>query len=95
MNTPKNITEIIQLFTDLGMVIMPLLASVGFFVFVLGIARFIKNTGNEKEAKDSKNMIIWGIIGVFVMVTIWGIIAFIKGELGFGGGAVIPQIQIR
>ncbi|MEK7669142.1 MAG: hypothetical protein AAB350_00925 [Patescibacteria group bacterium] len=90
---PKNLTEIIGLFTDIGLVLIPFLGAVAFLVFVLGVARFIKAAGNEKEIKDSKNLLIWGIVGLFVMVTIWGIITFLRGEFGFGGGTFIPQIR--
>ena len=51
---PKNLTEIIGLFTDIGLVLIPFLGAVAFLVFVLGVARFIKAAGNEKEIKDSK-----------------------------------------
>ena len=91
--TPKDLTGIIQLFTDIGLVIIPFLGTVAFLVFVLGVARFIRAAGNEKEVKDSKNLLIWGIVGLFVMITIWGIISFLKSEFGFGGETLIPQIK--
>lgn len=93
--TPKDLTGIIQLFTDIGLKIIPFMAAVAFLVFILGVGRFIKAAGNEKEIKDSKNLLIWGIVGLFVMVTIWGIIAFLQGEFGFGTGTFIPQIPLK
>ncbi|OHB15396.1 MAG: hypothetical protein A2431_03895 [Candidatus Zambryskibacteria bacterium RIFOXYC1_FULL_39_10] len=89
----QGLKGIIEWFIDIGLVIIPFLGTVAFLVFVLGVARFIKASGNEKEVKDSKNLLIWGIIGLFVMVTIWGIIIFLKGEFGFTGGVGIPQIK--
>lgn len=91
--TPTNLTEIIKMFTDLGLAVIPLLGAIAFLVFVWGVARFIKSAGNEKEIKDSKNLLIWGIVGLFVLVTIWGIISFLRGEFGFSGGLGIPQIR--
>lgn len=94
---PKNLTEIITLFTDIGLKVIPLLGAVAFLMFVWGIARFIKSAGNEKEIKDSKNMLIWGIIGLFVLMTIWGIIFFLQKELGvrIGDKPFIPQIRFQ
>lgn len=86
------LTGIINLFIDLGLKIIPLFGAIAFFAFVLGVARFIKAAGNEKEVKDSKNIIIWGVIGMFVLFTIWGIISFLKSEFGFGSEVGIPQI---
>jgi hypothetical protein len=95
MQTPSNLTEIIVLFTRIGLVIIPFLAVVAFLMFIWGVARYIKSAGNEREIKDSKNFLIWGIIGLFIMVTIWGIIAFMQSEFGFGSGGtpIIPQIN--
>src|SRR3989344_4926249 len=92
---PKNLTEIINLFTGIGLEIIPFLGAVAFLVFVWGVARFIRSAGSEKEIKDSKNLITWGIIGLFVLVAIWGIVAFMQGEFGFGDQPFIPQINFK
>lgn len=90
----RNLTDIINMFIDIGLRVIPFLGAVAFLVFVLGVARFIKASGNEKQIKESKNFLIWGIVGLFVLVTIWGIIAFLRSEFGFGGGEpLIPQIN--
>lgn len=91
--TPTNLTGIINMFTDIGLSLIPFLGAVAFLVFVWGIARFIKAAGSEREIKDSKNLIIWGLVGLFILVTIWGIIAFLRGEFGFSGGLGIPQVH--
>lgn len=91
---PKNLTDIINMFTDIGLRVIPFLGAVAFLVFVYGVARFIRAAGNEREIKESKNFLIWGVVGLFVLVTIWGIIAFLRSEFGFGGGdPLIPQIK--
>lgn len=92
MDTPSNVTEIIVLFRKIALTLMPLVAAVAFFAFIVGVARFINAAGNEKELKESKNFIIWGVVGMFVMVSIWGIITFLSRELGFGQNIFIPQI---
>lgn len=95
---PQNLTEIIGLFTSIGLSIIPFLGAVAFLVFVWGVARFIRSAGNEKEIKDSKNLLIWGVIGMFVLITIWGIISFLQTEFGFDYGSekpFIPQIRFN
>jgi len=88
------IAVIINKFTDVGLKIIPLLGAMAFLFFVWGVARFIKSAGSEKEIKDSKNIIIWGIVGLFILITIWGIIAFLRSEFGFSGDTVVPQINL-
>ena len=94
---PKDLKEIIELFTNMGLALIPLLGAVAFLVFVWGVARFINKAGSEKEIKESKNMLIWGVVGLFVLVAIWGIVFFLQKEFGFQSGSspFIPQINFN
>jgi len=87
------LTDIINMFIGIGLTIIPFLASIALLVFVWGVARFIRASGDEKAVKESKNLLIWGVVGLFVLFTIWGIISFLKNEFGFGSGVGIPQIH--
>jgi len=71
------------------------LAAIAFLAFLLGVGRFIRVSGNETELKKSKSIIIWGIVGLFVLMSIWGIIAFLRSEFGFGNDVGIPQIYFK
>ena len=96
VQTPTDLAGIIKIFTDIGLAIIPFLGAVAFLIFVWGVARFIKSAGSEKEIKESKNLLIWGVVGLLILVSIWGIMAFLQGEFGFGanGGPFIPQIKL-
>lgn len=89
------LSGLIDMFVNILQRIIPLLGAVAFLLFIYGVARFIRSSGSEKELKDSKNIIIWGIVGLFVLMSVWGIISFMKSELGFGSGVVIPQIKFK
>lgn len=90
-----DLTGIIKMFTDIGLRLIPLIGSLAFLAFAWGVARFIRSTGSETDMKKSKAFIIWGVIGMFVLATVWGIVSFIRGEFGFSGSFGIPQIKIR
>ncbi len=89
------LSGLIDMFVNILQRIIPLLGAVAFLLFIYGVARFIRSSGSEKELKDSKNIIIWGIVGLFVLMSVWGIISFMKSELGFGSGVIIPQIKFK
>ena len=80
------------MFIGLGRSLVPLLALVAFLLFVWGIARFIRASGNDKDFDERKKFLVWGVVGMFVLVTVWGIISFIKGEFEFGNSVIIPQL---
>ncbi len=82
---------LVDLFIDLGQSLIPLLAVVAFLIFIWGTARFIRASADDKDFGEKKKFLIWGVVGLFVLVTIWGIISFLKGEFGFGE-VKIPQL---
>ena len=90
-----NLTDIINMFINIGLRLIPLLGAIAFLMFIWGVARFIRAAGNEKELKDSKNLLVWGVIGMFVLITIWGIVSFLRSEFGFGSEVGIPQLKIK
>lgn len=63
-----------------------LLVSIGavlaFVAFFYGLAVFIFNAGDEKKVEEGKSWMIWSIIAVFVLVTIWGIIGLLQRTVG-------------
>lgn len=87
-----NIQTVIVAITKLANKVIPLLAVIAFLVFIIGVGRFIRSTGSEAEMKKSKNFLIWGVVGLFVMFTIWGILSFISGEFDLGNNIGIPQL---
>jgi len=54
------------------------LISISFFLALLGffwgIAMFIWNAGNEKRRAEGRNIMMWGLITLFVMLSILGIL---------------------
>lgn len=51
-------------------------------IFVWGIIEFIVHTDNEEKRNIGKRHLAWGIIGMFIMFSVWGIIAIIQNFIG-------------
>ena len=56
--------------------------SLGTILFIYGIVRFFLNPTNEDIKKESTNHMIWGLVGMFIMVSVFGIIKFITNTIG-------------
>ncbi|MCB9806206.1 hypothetical protein H6775_03565 [Candidatus Nomurabacteria bacterium] len=54
-------------------------------VFLWGVVMYIISKSPEEQAK-AKGYMIWGIIGLFVMVSIWALVGLLTGT--FFGGAI-------
>jgi uncharacterized membrane protein len=51
-----------------------LMFAVSLVVFLWGVFEYIKDGDNEKDREKGKSNIVWGIIGMFVMVSVYGIL---------------------
>ncbi|MEQ1499986.1 MAG: hypothetical protein ABL917_01275 [Parcubacteria group bacterium] len=61
---------------------IPVLIALSVVYFMWGVAQFILNdASNEKTREDGKKKMLWGVIALFVMVSIFGILAFIGNTL--------------
>ncbi len=73
-----------ELFLGFGRLIDGLIlvvVGVALLAFFWGLARFIFKAGDEKETAAGKRLMQWGLIALFVMVSVWGIIRFVEVEL--------------
>jgi len=57
----------------------PMLIAVAVIILLVAIVNYIR-AGEEEEKRDkAKSLMIYGIIGLFVMVSLWGLVAILSG----------------
>jgi membrane protease YdiL (CAAX protease family) len=59
-----------------------LLFSVGLILFVVGLYNFFGNKDDAESLEKGKRHMLWGIIGMAIMVSVFGVMKFITGSLG-------------
>lgn len=91
----NNITGIVNTIGNLINLIIPLLVALALLAFFWGLVRYIWKSGDEEGQKGGKNIMIAGIVGLFVMVSIWGIISIIGNTFGVqtGGTVTAPRVN--
>ncbi len=52
-----------------------------FYVFKYAVA------GGEDDKSIAKTHIIWGVIGLFIMVSIWGLVSILRHTFDLGGNS--------
>lgn len=80
-STIANLDGVVQCMVGMMEVAIFLLISFAFVYTVYGAVRFIKAEGNERE--EWKKVIMYGIIGIAVMVSVWGLVNILMGTFGF------------
>lgn len=74
---------------------LPTLLLLAVLVFFWGLVKFISHAGDEKAIADGKQLMVWGMITIFVMVSLWGIVAFFQQELGLDAAADLGTLPAQ
>lgn len=53
--------------------LITLMIAVAVVFFIYGVVEFIGAANNEEARTKGKQHMVWGIIGLFIMVSVWGI----------------------
>lgn len=73
-------------------IVLPPLATVligsALLYFVWGLVMFIAQSGNEQVRTEGKQRMIWGIVALFVLVSVWGFVILLRTIFGVSG--VVP-----
>lgn len=74
--------------------VIPLIIGIAVIYFLIGIVKYISNQGDETARKEARNMMIYGIIGIFVMVSVWGLVNVLGQTLGLDNSIPtdLPQV---
>ena len=67
-------------------VLVPVLFGIAFIVFLYGVAqKYIFSHGDAGKVGEGHKLILWGIIGFAVMVSLWGIVNVVSNTFGLAG----------
>jgi hypothetical protein len=62
--------------------LIPITFGLAILAFFYGIAKFIKDASNPELKNKNREIIYWGVIALFVMTSVWGIIGLAQNILG-------------
>ena len=69
-----------------------LMFAASFVYFIYGVFQFQINKTNSGEAEDGKNHMLWGIVGMFIMFAVGGILTLIQTSLGLTPNSNLPGV---
>ena len=92
-----NVQEIGSTVIDIiNTVLVPLIFAIAFIVFLWGVFQYFILGGSDEEKKEQgRSLMIYGLIGFFVMVSVWGLVNLLVGTFNFNSSAPpqFPQAQ--
>lgn len=94
MNNSSTLRDLIALFIGIISPLITLLIGLSLLVFFWGLVRFIYKAGDEKSHEEGKKLMTWGLIALFIMVSIYGILRFFYNDI-FSGNLAVPFLPTR
>jgi len=70
--------------------IIPFLITLATAGFIYGIIKYFLNPDNEEQRKKGKSYMVWGIVGLFAMISVWGLVNVLSNT--FHVKTLIPQL---
>jgi hypothetical protein len=91
-----NIETLLRSIGRLIDIALPIVVALGLLAFFYGLAKFIFNADNDEARKSARAIMIWGIVALFVMVSVWGLVRFIGSAFGIQQGqssGTVPSVE--
>jgi hypothetical protein len=69
-------------------VVVPVIFSLSFAVFVWGVVKYFFLHGSEETSREEgRQFILWGLIGLAVLFSVWGFVNILLSTLGIAPSA--------
>jgi len=81
--TPTDLKSLVGIFTGLINDALPVLVGLALLAFIWGLVKFIFKVNDPKANEEGKNLMKWGLIALFVMVSFMAIVGFFYSDFGF------------
>lgn len=88
----KTLAEIVvSIVNEISIYFITFVSGLSLIVFIWGVMKYIWKGDSDESRKKGRQLMIWGIIGLFVMFSVWGLV----GVLGktFKVDTTIPQFD--
>lgn len=87
-----NLERLLRAIGRLVDIALPIVVALALLAFFYGLAKAI--FGGAEGVKEGKDLMIWGIVALFVMVSVWGLVRFVGNAFGVeqGGSVDVPQV---
>ncbi len=77
-----DLIEIFEYLIEIVAMLIPILVGFAIVAFFWGIVKFIAHADDERAIAEGKLFIVWGLVGLFVLVSFWALIGYIQETIG-------------
>ena len=78
----ENIQGVVGTIGRLLDLLLPVVVVLALLYFFYGLAKYILASDSDEGRAAARNIMIWGIIALFVIVSVWGLVRIIQTTFG-------------
>ena len=67
--------------------VVPIIMTLALIYFFIGLGKYILSAGDEEKKGEGRNIMIYGVIALFVMAAVWGLVNVLINTFGIDAGA--------
>ncbi|MFM2383801.1 MAG: hypothetical protein RIQ72_373 [Candidatus Parcubacteria bacterium] len=68
----------------------PFIITLTLLTFLWGMFQMVRS-GSEESRKEGRQIIVFGVVALFVMVSVWGLVNLLRRTTGLTGASTAPQ----
>lgn len=75
--------------------LIPIVIGVALLYFLWGVMKYVTSGGDPGARKEAANTMLYGIIALAVMVSVWGLVGLLQDIAGVdssGGADILPPV---
>ncbi len=90
----QNLTGVVGFLTSVMGTAVVLITAAAVVFFMWGVFIFIQANGDEEGRSEGRQKMISGIIGIAVIVSVWGLVRWITSTTGTSDKSALPTTKL-
>lgn len=71
--------------------LLPMMVSLALIYTIWAVIEYIQANEDSQKKTEKRQQMFWGIIGLFVIISVWSLVAIVQNTFNiFGGGVLRP-----
>lgn len=85
----SNLQQILDFIQRTVRTLIPIVFGLAIVYFFWGLVQYIRSAGDPKKAAEGKSIMIYGVIAIAVMISIYGLAAWLQQAFGISATSTV------
>jgi hypothetical protein len=94
METHRTIETVLNVFVQFWSGAIYTWVGIGLLVFIWGVSKVIRGAGDPEMLSEGKKYMLWALIGLFVIFSMWGIVELLRSTLSLNDSPPQERIDV-